>query len=70
MVDPKTTSIVGESLDIIDMERGVKVSGSRFYFLKGAGALLELGLMQLGLKLAVENGFIPLEFRPPWSSQR
>ena len=51
---------IAEGLDIIDMERGVKVSGSRFYFLKGAGALLELGLMQLGLKLAVENGFVPL----------
>lgn len=58
--DPQDHLDVGESLDIIDMERGVKVSGSRFYFLKGAGALLELGLMQLGLKLAVENGFIPL----------
>jgi len=51
---------LGESLDIIDMERGVKVSGSRFYFLKGHGALLELGLMQLGMKVALENGFIPL----------
>lgn len=51
---------LAEKLDIIDMERGVKVSGSRFYFLKGAGALLELGLMQLGMKRAVENGFTPL----------
>ena len=51
---------LGESLDIIDMERGVKVSGSRFYFLKGHGALLELGLMQLGLKVALDNGFVPL----------
>ena len=51
---------IAEGLDIIDMERGVKVSGSRFYFLKGAGALLELGLMQLGMKLALDNGFVPL----------
>jgi seryl-tRNA synthetase len=51
---------LGETLDIIDMERGVKVSGSRFYFLKGAGALLEMGLMQLGMKLAVDNGFVPM----------
>jgi len=51
---------LGEGLDIIDMERGVKVSGSRFYFLKGAGALLEMGLMQLGMKVALENGFVPL----------
>jgi seryl-tRNA synthetase len=51
---------LGETLDIIDMERGVKVSGSRFYFLKGAGALLEMGLMQWGMKLAVDNGFVPM----------
>ncbi|MDA8863035.1 serine--tRNA ligase [Pontimonas sp.] len=51
---------IGEALDILDMERGVKVSGSRFYFLKGAGALLEMALMQLGMKVALENGFVPL----------
>lgn len=51
---------LGESLGIIDMDRGVKVSGSRFYFLRGAGALLEMGLMQLGMKVALDNGFIPL----------
>jgi seryl-tRNA synthetase len=51
---------LGEALGIIDMERGVKVSGSRFYFLKGAGALLEMGLMQQGMKVAMEQGFIPL----------
>jgi seryl-tRNA synthetase len=51
---------LGEALGIIDMERGVKVSGSRFYFLKGAGALLEMGLMQLGMKVAMEHGFTPL----------
>ena len=51
---------LGEDLDILDMERGVKVSGSRFYFLKGAGALLEMALMQLGMKVALENGFVPL----------
>lgn len=51
---------LGEALGIIDMERGVKVSGSRFYFLKGAGALLEMGLMQLGMKVAMEQGFVPL----------
>ena len=51
---------LGEALDIIDMERGVKVSGSRFYFLKGAGALLEMAIVQLGLKAALEQGFTPL----------
>ena len=51
---------LGEALDILDMDRGVKVSGSRFYFLKGAGALMEMALMQLGMKVALENGFVPL----------
>ena len=57
---PKDHLDLGEALNIIDMERGVKVSGSRFYFLKGAGALLEMAIVQLGLKAAVEQGFIPL----------
>jgi len=58
--EPRDHLDLGESLGIIDMDRGVKVSGSRFYFLRGAGALLEMGLMQLGMKVAVDNGFIPL----------
>jgi len=58
--EPKDHLDLGEALGIIDMERGVKVSGSRFYFLKGAGALLEMGLMQLGMKVAMEHGFTPL----------
>ena len=58
--EPKDHLQLGESLDILDMERGAKVSGSRFYFLKGAGALLEMGLMQYGMKVALDNGFTPL----------
>jgi len=58
--EPKDHTQLGESLDILDMERGAKVSGSRFYFLKGAGALLEMGLMQYGMKVALDNGFTPL----------
>ncbi|AQT82175.1 serine--tRNA ligase [Mycolicibacterium litorale] len=48
---------LGEALGLIDMERGAKVSGSRFYFLTGRGALLQLGLLQLAVRLATENGF-------------
>lgn len=48
---------LGEALGLIDMERGAKVSGSRFYFLTGAGALLQLGLLQLATQVAVANGF-------------
>ncbi|TPX02803.1 serine--tRNA ligase, partial [Schumannella luteola] len=51
---------LGELLDAIDMERGAKVSGARFYFLKGVGARLEFALVQLGLQRALEAGFTPL----------
>jgi seryl-tRNA synthetase len=50
---------LGELLGAIDTERGAKVSGSRFYFLTGAGALLQLGLLQLAIQQAVEYGFTP-----------
>ena len=55
--DPKDHLELGESLHLIDMERGAKVSGSRFYFLTGRGALLQLGLLQLAVRLATDNGF-------------
>jgi len=58
--NPKDHLELGESLGLIDMERGAKVSGSRFYFLTGRGALLQLGLLQLAVRLAVDNGFIPM----------
>ncbi|MET0456696.1 MAG: serine--tRNA ligase [Mycobacterium sp.] len=54
--NPKDHLELGESLGLIDMERGAKVSGSRFYFLTGFGALLQLGVLQLAAKLATENG--------------
>ncbi|CAN3131443.1 serine--tRNA ligase [Mycobacterium sp. smrl_JER01] len=54
---PKDHLELGESLGLIDMERGAKVSGSRFYFLTGVGALLQLGLFQLAVRTATENGF-------------
>ncbi len=58
--DPKDHLELGESLGLIDMQRGAKVAGSRFYFLTGRGALLQLGLLQLALRLGVENGFVPM----------
>ena len=57
IADPKDHLELGEALGLIDMERGAKVSGSRFYFLTGVGALLQLGIMQLAVRLATENGF-------------
>ena len=54
---PKDHLELGEALHLIDTERGAKVSGARFYFLTGRGALLQLGLLQLAVRLAVDNGF-------------
>ncbi|HEY0485881.1 MAG TPA: serine--tRNA ligase [Mycobacteriales bacterium] len=48
---------LGEGLDAIDTERGAKVSGARFYFLKGVGAQLQLALFALAQQQAVANGF-------------
>ena len=58
--EPKDHVALGESLDVIDMERGAKISGSRFYFLKGMGARLELALMNLALDKATKAGFTAL----------
>lgn len=54
---PKDHLELGEALGLIDMERGAKVAGSRFYFLTGYGALLQLGLFQLAVRTATEHGF-------------
>lgn len=58
--EPRDHLALGELLGAIDMERGAKVGGSRFYFLTGVGARLELGLLQMGLAQAVEHGFTPM----------
>ena len=58
--EPRDHVALGELLDVIDIERGVKVSGSRFYFLKGWGARLELALMNLALDLATKHNFTAL----------
>lgn len=55
--EPKDHLELGESLGLIDMERGAKVSGARFYFLTGYGALLQLGMLQLAAQKATANGF-------------
>ncbi|MBK0422254.1 serine--tRNA ligase [Leucobacter sp. CSA2] len=58
--EPRDHLELGEMLGAIDMERGAKVSGARFYFLRGVGARLELALMNLALERALAHGFIPL----------
>ena len=57
---PKDHLELGESLGIIDMARGAKVSGARFYYLKGDGARLEHALMGLAQQIVQEEGFSPL----------
>jgi len=58
--EPLDHLALGEKLGAIDMERGTKVSGSRFYFLTGIGARLELALMTLALDRALQAGFTPM----------
>ena len=58
--EPKDHLEIGELIGAIDMERGTKVSGSRFYFLKGVGARLELALLQMALDQAIANDFTPM----------
>ena len=53
---PRDHLELGEILGAIDMERGAKASGSRFYFLRGAGARLENALMALCQQVAHEEG--------------
>lgn len=50
----------GEKHELIDFERGAKVAGSKYYFLKGSLVELELAVFQLGIKLAKSHGFIPV----------
>ncbi|MDR0837471.1 MAG: serine--tRNA ligase [Propionibacteriaceae bacterium] len=51
---------IAEALGAIDMVRGAKISGSRFYVLTGPGALLEFALIQYALSKALEHGFYPM----------
>jgi seryl-tRNA synthetase len=58
--EPRDHVEIGELLGAIDITRGAKVSGSRFYFLRGIGARLEIALMNLALDKALAENFVPL----------
>ncbi|MEO9104211.1 MAG: serine--tRNA ligase [Terrimesophilobacter sp.] len=58
--EPRDHVELGEMLKAIDVTRGAKVSGSRFYFLTGIGARLEIALMNMALDKAIAEGFTPL----------
>ncbi|RYG57651.1 MAG: serine--tRNA ligase, partial [Alphaproteobacteria bacterium] len=58
--EPKDHITLMENLGMVNLAAGAKVSGSGFYFLTGAGALLELALTRYGLDMAMAEGFEPV----------
>jgi seryl-tRNA synthetase len=58
---PKDHVELGTRLRILDIERGAKVSGSRFFYLRGAGVLLEQALIRFALDALIEAGFTPMQ---------
>jgi seryl-tRNA synthetase len=52
---------LGANLGILDIERGVKLSGARFYVLKGAGALLHRAVLEFAYQHMIKKGFLPME---------
>ncbi len=58
--EPKDHVQLGKALGIIDIERGVKLAGTRSYFLKGDGALLHWALLRFAMDFMVERGYEPM----------
>ncbi len=58
--EPRDHVEIGKILKAIDTERGAKVSGSRFYYLTGMGALLEFALVNYAISCATKAGFTPV----------
>jgi seryl-tRNA synthetase len=58
--EPRDHLELSEGLAAIDMERGAKVSGARFYFLRGIGARLQWAMLNLAVNKAIANGLIPM----------
>ena len=57
---PRDHLELGETLDIIDVKRAAKVSGTRFGYLKNEGVLLEFALKQFAFEFLLKEGFIPV----------
>ncbi len=57
---PKDYLVLAENLDIIDVKRAAKVSGTRFGYLKGGAVMLEFALIQLAFDVLLKEGFIPI----------
>ncbi|MHC4960847.1 MAG: serine--tRNA ligase [Planctomycetota bacterium] len=58
--EPKDHVELGLALDIIDIERGVKLAGTRNYFLKGQGALLHWAVLRFSLDYMIGKGYTPM----------
>jgi len=58
--EPKDHLEIGEALDIIDVKRAAKTSGTRFGFLKGKAVLLEFALVNFALETLMKEGFVPV----------
>ncbi|MAB90523.1 MAG: serine--tRNA ligase [Planctomycetes bacterium] len=58
--EPKDHVELGLSLDILDIERATRIAGSRTYFLKNEGALLELAVLRFALDHMIAKGFSPM----------
>lgn len=57
---PKTHIELGKDLDILDLERGAKVSGYRGYYVKNEGVLLVMGVMLYAVQKLVSKGYLPM----------
>jgi seryl-tRNA synthetase len=60
LAQPRDHLELGVALRAIDVARGAKVSGSRFYFLTGFGAQLDIGILSLAMAKAISEGFVPV----------
>ncbi|MCE5184743.1 MAG: serine--tRNA ligase [Planctomycetaceae bacterium] len=58
--EPKDHVELGTALDIIDIERGVKLAGTRNYFLKGDGALLHWAVLRFAMDHMIAKGYVPM----------
>jgi len=57
---PKDHAKLGKLCDIIDIERGVRTSGARFYYLKNEAVLLEIALLHYTINKLISKGFSPI----------
>jgi len=58
--EPKDHVQLGQTLDMIDIERGVRLAGTRNYFLKGDGALLHWAVLRFAIDFMVQRGYTPM----------